>query len=211
MIDLEPGEQLLSEPGGRKWARGNIETVTSAEGGFKKGLGRMLSGESLFMSKYTARGPAQIAFASSFPGKIVVRQLAPGESIVAQKKSFMVATAGVELSIFFQKKLGAGLVGGEGFIMQKITGPGLVFLELDGHVVEYTLRPGERIVCDTGVLALMDATCSMDIERVKGVKNILFGGEGLFDTTITGPGKVWLQTMTIPNLASLIVPFLPSK
>ena len=211
LIDLEPGEQLLSEAGGRKWARGPIETVTSSEGGFKQGLGRMLSGESLFMSKYTAQGPAQIAFASSFPGKIVVKQLAPGESIVAQKKSFMVATAGVELSIFFQKKLGVGLVGGEGFIMQKITGPGLVFLELDGHVVEYTLRPGERIVCDTGVLALMDATCSMEIERVKGVKNVLFGGEGLFDTVVTGPGKVWLQTMTIPNLASLIVPFLPNK
>jgi uncharacterized protein (TIGR00266 family) len=211
LIDLEPGESLISESGGRSWVRGSITTDTSSEGGLKKGLGRMISGESLFMSRYTAQSPAQIAFASSFPGKIVARELRAGESVICQKKAFMVGTDGVDLSIFFQRKFGAGLVGGEGFVMQRITGPGLVFLEMDGHVVEYTLNPGERMVCDTGVLAMMEATCSMDIERVKGVKNILFGGEGLFDTVITGPGKVWLQTMTIPNIASLLVPFLPSK
>jgi uncharacterized protein (TIGR00266 family) len=211
LIDLQPGEQLISEAGGRTWARGDVSTETSSGGGLKKGLGRMVSGESLFMSVYTAQGPAQIAFASSFPGKIIARSLQPGESVICQKKAFLCATAGVELSIHFQRKFGVGLFGGEGFIMQRITGPGLVFLELDGHVVEYTLEPGERLVCDTGVLAMMDSTCSLDVERVKGLKNIFFGGEGLFDTVLTGPGKVWLQTMSIPGLAKLIVPFVPSK
>ena len=211
IIDLQPGEQLISEAGGRTWARGNVLRETSSAGGLKKGLGRMISGESLFMSIYTAQGPAQIAFASSFPGKIVAMPLQPGQSIICQKKAFMCATVGVELSVHFQKKFGAGLFGGEGFIMQKVTGPGLVFLEFDGHVVEYTLGVGERIVCDTGVVAMMDETCSLDIERIKGLKNMVFGGEGLFDTVVTGPGKVSLQTMSIPGLASLIIPFVPSK
>ncbi len=211
IIDLQPGEQLVSEAGGRTWVRGNITTQTSSAGGMKKSLGRMISGESLFMSVYTAQGPAQIAFASSFPGKIIAKPLQPGESIICQKKAFMCATAGVELSVFFQKKFGAGLFGGEGFIMQRVTGPGLVFLEFDGHVVEYSLAPGERVVCDTGVVAMMEQTCNMEIERVKGVKNVLFGGEGMFDTVVTGPGKVWLQSMTLPGLASLIIPFIPSK
>lgn len=123
----------------------------------------------------------------------------------------MAATYGVELAVHFQKKLGAGLVGGEGFLMQRVTGPGLVFLELDGHCVEYDLAPGEQVVCDTGVVALMDSTCQMDVQMVKGVKNVLFGGEGLFDTVVTGPGKVYLQTMTIAQLAKLLVPFMPKK
>lgn len=211
IINLEPGEQLVSEAGGRTWVRGNISTETSSAGGFKKSLGRLVSGESLFMSVYTAQGPAQIGFASSFPGKIIAKPLQPGESVICQKRAFLCATAGVELSVFFQKKFGAGLFGGEGFIMQRITGPGLVFLELDGHVVEYTLNPGERVTCDTGVLAMMEQTCSMDIQRIKGIKNMVFGGEGVFDTVITGPGKVWLQSMTVPGLASLIIPFIPSK
>lgn len=123
----------------------------------------------------------------------------------------MAATYGVQLAMHFQKKVGTALVGGEGFVMQKVTGPGLVFLEIDGHAVEYTLAPGERIVCDTGVVAIMEDTCTMSVEMVKGVKNVLFGGEGLFDTIVTGPGKVYLQSMTIAQLAKLIVPFIPSK
>jgi uncharacterized protein (TIGR00266 family) len=200
---------LISESGGRTWMRGNVTTETSSGGGAKKVLGRMFSGESLFLSVYTAQSPAEIAFASSFPGRIIARQLNPGESIICQKKSFLCATAGVEMSVHFQKKLGAGFFGGEGFIMERITGPGLVFMELDGHCVEYNLAPGEQLVCDTGVLATMDATCQMDIQMVKGFKNVLFGGEGLFDTIITGPGKVCLQSMTIHHIADLIYPFLP--
>ena len=206
VIQLNPGETMVSEAGGRTWARGQILTETKG-GGVGKAIGRMFSGESLFLSYYTAQGPAEIAFASSFPGRIAVKELAPGESLICQKSSFLCATYGVELSVHFQKKLGAGFLGGEGFIMQKVTGPGLVFLELDGYCPEYTLAPGERLVCDTGVVAYMDASCQMDVQMVKGLKNIFFGGEGLFDTVVTGPGKVCLQTMSIAKLAGLLGPF----
>lgn len=211
IVQLNPGDVMISEAGARTWARGNVVTETSSEGGLGKSLGRMFAGESLFLSKYTAHGPSEIAFASSFPGRIIAKELGPGESIICQKKAFMAATYGVQLAMHFQKKVGTALVGGEGFVMQKVTGPGLVFLEIDGHAVEYTLAPGERIVCDTGVVAIMEDTCTMSVEMVKGVKNVLFGGEGLFDTIVTGPGKVYLQSMTIAQLAKLIVPFIPSK
>ncbi|NLA86050.1 MAG: TIGR00266 family protein [Clostridiales bacterium] len=211
ICNLEPGESMISEAGGRTWYKGNVMTETSSGGGAKKVLGRMFSGESLFLSVYTAQRPSEIAFASSFPGRIIARQLGPGESIVCQKSALLAATAGVDLAIHFQKRLGSGFFGGEGFIMQRVTGPGLVFLELDGHCVEYDLAPNEPLVCDTGVLAIMDATCSLDVQMVKGFKNVFFGGEGLFDTRVTGPGKVYLQTMTIPHIASLIIPFLPTS
>ena len=208
---LNSGESILSEPGGRSWMKGNITTENRVDGGLKKGIGRMFNGENLFMSRYTANGPSEIAFASSFPGTIVATELAKGESIICQKKAFMCCSEGVELSTYFQKKLGAALFGGEGFIMQKLVGPGIAFLEFDGHCVEYDLAPGERLVCDTGVVAAMEETCGFDIVTVKGIKNVLFGGEGLFDTVVTGPGKVWVQSMTIEHLASLIIPFIPSK
>ncbi|HZJ83603.1 MAG TPA: AIM24 family protein [Clostridia bacterium] len=211
IIQMEAGETLIAEAGARTWSRGPVVTESKAEGGIGKSLGRMFTGESLFMSRYTAQGPAEIAFASSFPGSIIARSLQPGESIICQKKAFMAATDGVDLAVHLQKKVGAGLAGGEGFVMQRVTGPGLVFFELDGHCVEYNLAQGEQIICDTGVLAMMDTTCSMDIKMVKGVKNMMFGGEGAFDTVITGPGKVSLQTMTIGQLAKLMIPFLPKK
>ena len=203
ILYLEPGETVISESGGRTWSRGDIVTETSSGGGLGKMLGRSLTGESMFMSKYTAQSKAEIAFASSFPGQIIARELGPGESVIAQKKAFMCGV-GVTLSTHMQKKMGAGLVGGEGFIMQKITGPGIVFLEIDGYAKGYQLQPGERIVADTGVLAVMDETCDMSVERVKGVKNVLFGGEGLFDTVITGPGQVYLQTMSVTSLAGVL-------
>lgn len=209
ICQLEPGERMISEAGGRTWARGDVITET-VSGGSKKALGRMFSGESLFMSQYTANSNAEIGFASSFPGRILARELAPGESIICQKRAFLAATYGVNLSVFFNKSVGKGLFGGEGFIMQKVTGPGMVFLEIDGHCVEYNLAPGERLVCDTGVLAVMDESCTLDIQRVKGVKNVLFGGEGLFDTVVIGPGKVCLQTITIDKLAGLIAPYVAS-
>jgi len=211
VIQLEPGEVVLSESGGRTWMKGNIDTDTRAEGGFGKSLGRVFSGESLFMTRYTAHGPAEIGFASSFPGKILAVELAPGQSIICQKSAFLCGVGNINLSIHFRKKIGAGFFGGEGFIMQKVTGPGIVFLELDGYCKEYVLGPGERLTCDTGVLAVMDETCTMDVVMVKGARNIFFGGEGLLDTVVTGPGKVCLQTMTIPKLAGLIAPYIVTK
>ncbi len=204
---LETGEKMISESGGRTWVRGNIKTETQG-GGAKKMFGRLLSGESFFMSHYTAESAAEIAFTSSFPGCIVPIELGEGESVICQKSSFLCATAEVQLSMFFNKKVGAGLFGGEGFIMQKVQGPGTVFLEIDGHCTEYDLAPGEKLVCDTGVLASMDETCSIDVVMVKGVKNMVFGGEGLIDTVITGPGKVRLQSMTIPKIAGLVAPYI---
>ena len=161
------------------------------------------------MSKYTANGPAEIGFSSSFPGKIIARELAPGETIICQKSSFLCGVGNLDIAIHFKKKVGAGFFGGEGFIMQRVTGPGLVFLELDGFTPEYNLAPGERLVCDTGVVAMMDASCSLDIQMVGSAKNMFFGGEGLFDTVVTGPGKVYLQTMTIEKLAKNLIPYLP--
>ena len=148
ILTLAPGETILSEVGGRTWSRGPVLTETKAEGGAGKAIGRMFMGESLFMNRYTAQGPAEIAFSSSFPGKIVARELAPGQSIVCQKRAFLCGTYGIELAVHFQKKLRAGLAGGEGFIKQRITGPGLVFLEVDGYCQEYDLQPGEQIICD---------------------------------------------------------------
>ncbi len=203
ILQLKSGESVISESGGRTWSRGPILTETTSAGGAKKVLGRMFSGESLFMSRYTAQGDAEIAFTSSFPGKIVARELKAGESVICQKSAFLCGCGNLDISIHFQKKLGAGFFGGEGFIMQKVTGPGLLFVELDGYTPEYTLAAGEQIVCDTGVVAMMDASCTLDVQMVKGAKNMFFGGEGLFDTVVTGPGKVWLQTMSVAKLAAL--------
>lgn len=210
IINLNPGETIVSEVGGRTWSRGPILTETKG-GSVGKALGRLLSGESLFLSYYTAQGPAEIAFTSSFPGAIVARELKAGESVICQKKAFLCATPGVELSTYVQKKIGAGLVGGEGFLMQKVTGPGLAFFEFDGFCPEVVLAAGEQLTCDTGVMAMMDETCTMSVEMVKGAKNLLLGGEGLFDTVITGPGRVRLQTMSVEGLAKLIIPYVPQK
>lgn len=208
VIELEPGEVIISEVGGRTWAKGPIETDTKATGGIGKAIGRMFSGESFFMSHYTAKGRAEIGFSSSFAGSIIAKELKAGESIICQKSAFLCATSGVSLSIHFQKKIGAGFFGGEGFIMQKVTGPGTAFLELDGYVREYNLNPGEQVVCDTGLIALMDESCTMDVVVVKGIKNKFFGGEGLIDTVVTGPGKVYIQTMSLPRLGEMLTPFI---
>lgn len=211
IIQLDAGETIISELGGRTWAKGTILTETKAPGGIGKSIGRMFSGENLFMSYYTAQGPAEIGFASSFAGSIIARELGPGQSLICQKSAFLCASSGVELSVHFQKKLGAGFLGGEGFIMQKVTGPGVVFLELDGYVKEYDLMPGEELVCDTGVVALMEESCQMDIRVVKGLKNKLLGGEGLVDTVIIGPGKAYIQTMSLPRLGGVLSPFINTQ
>ena len=166
----------------------------------------------LFQNRYTAQGGnGLIAFASSFPGQINAYEIGPGREIIVQQSGFLAAESGVELSVFFQKKLGSGFFGGEGFIMQRLSGQGTAFLEFDGHVVDYELQPGQQIVVDTGYLAAMEGTCSIEVRTVPGLKNMVFGGEGLFNTVVTGPGRVWLQTMPISNVAQLILSFMPPK
>lgn len=209
--ELAAGESMITERGSMVWMTPNMKMETKA-GGLGKALGRMFSGESLFQNIYTAQnGAGMIAFASSFPGAIRAIEVTPDRPIVCQKSAFLAATSGVELSIFFQKKVGAGFFGGEGFIMQKVSGSGIVFLEIDGSAVEYELAAGQQLIVDTGNLAMMDQTCQMDIQTVKGVKNVLFGGEGLFNTVVTGPGKVTLQTMPMSNFVSTIAAQIPSK
>lgn len=208
---LEDGEVMITERGSMSWMSPNMKMETTSNGGIGKALGRMFAGEALFQNRYTAMGGhGMIAFASSFPGQIRAWDITPGNEIIVQKAGFLAAESSVELSVFFQKKLGAGLFGGEGFIMQRLSGQGTAFLEFDGHVVEYNLQPGQQIVIDTGYLAAMDATCSMEIKTVPGIKNMVFGGEGVFNTLITGPGRVWLQTMPISGVAAEILKFMPS-
>lgn len=211
VCQLEGGEKMITEGGGMSWMSPNMLMETTTNGGLGKAFGRMFSGEKMFQNVYTAQGGnGMIAFASSFPGSIKAYEIAPGQEMVFQKSAFLAGEAGVELSVFFNKKFSSGLFGGEGFIMQKISGHGTVFAEFDGHVVEYELQPGQQIVVDTGHLAAMTATCQMEIKSVPGVKNMLFGGEGLFNTVISGPGKVWLQTMPISNVAGILRPYMPS-
>ena len=211
ICELEAGESMITERGSMVWMSPNMEMETSA-GGLGKAFGRMFTGESIFRNIYTARGGhGMIAFASSFPGAIRVVEITPDHPVVAQKASFLAATSGVELSVFFQKKAAAGFFGGEGFIMQKLSGRGLAFLEIDGSAVEYELQAGQQLIVDSGNLAMMSDTCKMDIRTVKGMKNVIFGGEGLFDTVVTGPGRVTLQTMPLVNFAGTIATYIPSK
>ena len=209
---LAAGETMITERGSMSWMTPNLRMETTTNGGLGKAFGRLLAGEALFQNRYTAQGgPGLIAFASSFPGSIRAFEIGPGKELVVQKSGFLAAEAGVELSVFFQKKLGSGFFGGEGFIMQKLSGQGIAFAEFDGHVVEYELAAGQSLVVDTGYIAAMDATCSMDIVTVPGVKNAFFGGEGLFNTVVSGPGHIWLQTMPISSVAAVLRPFFPSN
>ena len=211
ICQLEAGETMITERGSMSWMSPNMEMETNA-GGFGKALGRMFSGESLFRNTYTARGgQGTIAFASSFPGSIVPFQIEPGKELIVQKSGFLASESTVELSVHIQKKLGAGFFGGEGFIMQRLSGYGVAFVEFDGAVMEYDLAPGQSIVLDTGYLAAMEATCNMEIQQVAGLKNKLLGGEGFFNTVVTGPGKVYIQTMPINKVAGAITPYIPTS
>ena len=212
ICDLNSGESMATEKGSMVWMSPNMEMSTSGGGSIGKAFGRLLSGESIFQNIYTANGgPGMIAFASSFPGAIRAVEITPDRPVVVQKSGFLAAERGVELSMFFQKKLGAGFFGGEGFIMQKLSGHGVAFLEIDGSAVEYDLRAGESMIVDTGNLAMMDATCSVDIQTVKGVKNMFLGGEGVFHTVVTGPGRIVLQTMPVSGMAAALSPYFPNK
>lgn len=209
ICSVENGESMITERGAMAWMSPNMKMDTNARGGFGRALGRMLSGDSIFQNKYTATGgPGLIAFASSFPGSIRPFEIGPGREIILQKCAFLAADESVELSVHFHKKAASGLFGGEGFILQRLSGQGTAFAEFDGHVVEYNLKPGQQLVIDTGHLAAMEASVQMDIQTVPGLKNMVLGGEGLFNTVLTGPGRIWLQTMPISNVAGAIQPYI---
>lgn len=207
----ESGQTLCTQRGAMSWMSPNMQMNTNSGGGIKKALGRLFAGDSLFMNEYTAQaGQGLIAFAASLPGRIIPFEVTHGNSIIVQKSGFLAMEKGLDLSVYFQKKFGAGIFGGEGFVLQKISGNGLVFIEIDGYCKEYELRAGESIIVDTGYLAAMTESCSMDIQSVKGLKNVLFGGEGVFNTVITGPGKVYIQSMPVMSLAEKLLPYMPT-
>lgn len=205
---LNSGESMITEKGSMVWMTPNMEMTTTGGGGIGKMFSKALTGESMFQNIYTARGEGMITFGSSFPGQILPLEVTPGKSFILQKSAFLASEAGVQLSMHVNQKLGAGFFGGEGFIMQKLTGNGIAFVEVDGELVEYTLAPGEQMVVDTGYVMGFELSVSMDIQQVKGLKNMVLGGEGLFNTVLTGPGKIWLQTMPISGVAAAIQPFL---
>ena len=212
VCELAAGESMITESGSMSWMSPNMKMETTSGGGMKKMLGRLASGDSVFQNRYTAEGgDGTIAFASSFPGAIKELEISNGHSMIVQKSAFLASEEGVELSMHFQKKLGKALFGGEGFVMQKLSGNGMAFIEIDGHAVEYDLAPGQEILISTGYLAAMEETCTMDVVTVKGAKNMLLGGEGFFNTVVKGPGKVILQTMPITKVAELLIPFFGDK
>lgn len=205
----EPGQTLCTERGSMSWMSPNMKMETNSGGGLKKAFGRLLAGESIFLNEYTPQGgPGMIAFASSFPGSIIPYQITPGRGLIVQKRGFLAMEKGLDISIHLQQNLGRGLFGGEGFIMQKISGTGLVFLEIDGHCKEYDLKIGESIVVDTGYLAAMEESCTMHIQQIQGAKNMFLGGEGLFNTVVTGPGKVYIQSMPVVNTATVLSKYI---
>jgi len=211
-IQLRKGESIYTESGGMAWMQGDISMETDTKGGVLGGLGRALAGESLFMTTYTCQGPnGLIVFTPEVPGKVLDIQLASGQSLICQKDAFMCAEDSVKLEMHFRKKLGAGLFGGEGFILQKITGPGTAFIEIPGDVREYHLQDNAVMKVDPGHIAMFEPSVTYDITRVKGLKNILFSGEGLFLASLKGPGKIWLQSLPLSNLAAKLSRYMPKK
>jgi uncharacterized protein (TIGR00266 family) len=204
------GETICTESGGMSWMSANMQMTTNSGGGFGKMFGRLFTGEKMFRNEYTAMGgEGMIAFASSVPGSIIPYRVTPGQGIVVQKGGFLAMEKGLDVSVWFQKRLGATFFGGEGLIMQRISGDGMVFLEIDGYCKEYTLGAGQSILLSTGYPAALTDTCTMDVQSVAGLKNKLFGGEGFFNTRVTGPGKVYVQSMPIADMASELIPYLP--
>lgn len=207
----EVGQTLCTQRGAMSWMSPNMQMSTNSGGGVKKALGRLFAGESLFMNEYTPRdGRGLIAFGAALPGRIIPYEVTPGNSIILQKNAFLAMEKGLDLSIHFQKRMGAGLVGGEGFVLQKVSGNGMVFIEVDGYCKEYMLAAGQSLIVDSGYLAAMTEGCTMNIQTVKGVKNVLFGGEGAFNTVITGPGRVFVQSMPVVSLAEKLAQYMPT-
>lgn len=211
-IDLAAGEQVYSQTAAMAWMSDNVVMDTHTGGGLFAGLKRAMSGGSLFITDFTAEGaPGQVAFAPRFPGKIVPMELGAGQSLICRKETFLCAEKSVTLEIAWQQRFGAGLFAGEGFILQRVTGPGTAFLDLSGEVIEKTLRPGERLLVSAGHIGMQEPTVETDIQMVRGFRNFLFGGEGLFLATLTGPGRIWLQSMPIMNLAEEIFRHMPAS
>ncbi len=211
-VHLGRGESVYTESGGMAWMKGNVAMETNTKGGLMKGLGRKLAGESLFMTTYISKDDdGLVVFTPEAPGKVIPVELAPGQSLICQKDAFMCADSSVKMSMHLHKKLGAGFFGGEGFILQKVTGPGVAFFEIPGEVREYELAAGESMRIDPGHIAMFEESVRYDIQRIKGLKNIFFSGEGLFLATLTGPGKIWLQTMPLANLAGKLMKYMSFK
>ncbi|MBD3363523.1 TIGR00266 family protein [Candidatus Dojkabacteria bacterium] len=211
-MELQEGESVFTESGGMAWMSPNIKMDTNMKGGIGKSLGRMFTGESLFLVNYTCeKDTGLISFCNEFPGKIVPFTLKEGQSVTCQRDAFMVAEESIQLKTVFTKRLGAGFFGGEGFFLQQISGPGNAFLEFSGEITEYTLEEGQTLKVDPGYIGAFEPTIDYNIVRIKGIKNMLFGGEGIFVATLTGPGKVWLQSMPLSNLVKKIVPYVSKK
>lgn len=210
ILTLENGESILTESGSMQWMSEGFEMKTEGGGGIGKALGRLMAGESMFRNIYTATSDnSMIALGSSVPGSIKAIEVTPDNPVIIQKSSYLASTDQIKTEVFVQKQVKTGLFGGEGFIMQKISGQGIVFVEIFGSAMEYDLKENEKLIIDTGSFALMQASCKMDIQSIKGFKNIVLGGEGLFLTNVTGPGKVVVQTMQLSAFANLLVPFMP--
>ena len=211
LMDLSPGESVYCQTHAMAWMTANVQMDTNTAGGLLAGFKRSLTGGSLFITTYTATGPGEsrIAFAPRFPGHVVPFNLAAGESVICRKETFLVAQTGVTFEIAFQQKLGASFFGGEGFVLQRITGPGTVWLDLSGEVCTEELQPGRKLLVHAGHVGIITPGIQFDIQRVRGVRNMIFGGEGIFLATLTGPGKAWLQSMPILNLAESIAHYLP--
>ncbi|MFX1293686.1 MAG: TIGR00266 family protein [Promethearchaeota archaeon] len=211
VIDLEENEELWAETGKFLFSSHNIKMDTKMKGGFWKSLKRKLSGESFFLCKFVAEeGPGTVGFAPSVPGTIMARTLDEGEYIIAEKDAYLASDATVTLEMTFQKKLRSAFFGGEGFILQKISGPGIFFIAVAGELIEIDLKPGEQLRADTGSVVMWDSSVEYSIERVKGLKTIFWGGEGLFLVQLTGPGKVILQSMSLMDLAKTLMQYMPS-
>jgi uncharacterized protein (TIGR00266 family) len=209
-IDLARGETIYAQTHAMAWMSDGITMDTHTGGGLFAGLKRAMSGGSLFITEYSAEQTGHVAFAPRFPGQILPVVLATGQSLICRKETFLCAEKSVSLEIALQQRLGAGFFAGEGFILQRVTGPGTVFLDLSGEVVQKTLGPGERLRVHAGHIGMQEPSVSTDVQMVRGFRNVLFGGEGLFLATLTGPGKIWLQSMPILNLAEEIARHLPS-
>lgn len=212
ICDIDEGEILWAETGKFLFSTGNIKMDTKMKGGFWKSLKRKMSGESFFLCKFISeQGTGSVGFAPSVPGTIMHRTLGEGEFIIAERDAYLASTENIQLEMTFQKKFGAALFGGEGFILQKITGPGDFFIAVAGELIEMDLKPGEVLKVDTGSAVMWDNTVEYSIERVKGIKSILWGGEGLFLVKLTGPGKVILQSMSVKDLAKSVAPYIPNR
>lgn len=211
-VVLNRGEAMYTQSGAMAWCNGGITMDSNIKGGFMKGLGRMFSGESLFMATYRAEcDNSMVAFSSTVAGEILPVHMTGTAGLICQKNAFLCAEPGIDLSVIFTRKFSAGLFGGEGFILQRIQGNGVAFLEIDGDKIEKTLAPGEILKVDTGNVVAFEPTVSYEIEPVTGFKNVFFGGEGLFLTRLTGPGKVILQTQNFNDFAGRIIAMIPPK